>query len=91
MKTVLNELYEALYNTRPEQWADVLFNDKERLLEKERQQLIDAGNSCAMKQYLHERKVSEMTNDELSKFVETITCTFGEDYYNETFKNGVGL
>jgi hypothetical protein len=51
----------------------------------EKQQIIDAGNSCAIKQHLHNEKVDKMTMDEMLEFSNTRTVTFGEQYYNETF------
>jgi hypothetical protein len=55
------------------------------LLEMEKQQIIDAGNSCAIKQHLHDEKVDKMSNAEAMVFTQTDNLTFGEQYYNETF------
>lgn len=54
-------------------------------LELEKQQIIDVGNSCALKQYLHIGRVNKMTESEIRKFAEEEHLTFGEQYYNETF------
>ena len=54
-------------------------------LEMEKQQIIEAGNSCAIKQHIHNEKVNKMTMDEMLEFANTQTITFGEQYYNETF------
>ena len=53
----------------------------------EKQQIVDCGNTCAIKQHIHIEKVNKMTMDEMLEFANTKTLTFGEEYYNETFKN----
>ena len=57
----------------------------EQAKEMERQQLIDCGNTCAIKQHIHIEKVNKMTMDEMLEFANTQTTTIGEEYYNETF------
>jgi hypothetical protein len=54
--------------------------------EMEKQQLINCGNTCAIKQHIHIEKVNKMTMDEMLEFANTQTVTFGEQYYSETFK-----
>jgi hypothetical protein len=56
-------------------------------LEMEKQQIVDCGNTCAIKQHIHIEKVNKMTMDEMLEFANTQTLTVGEEYYNETFKN----
>jgi hypothetical protein len=58
----------------------------EQAKEMEKQQIIDCGNTCAIKQHIHIEKVNKMTMDEMLEFANTQTVTFGEQYYNETFK-----
>jgi hypothetical protein len=53
--------------------------------EMEKQQIIDAGNSCAIKQHMHNDEVDKMSNYEAMIFTQTDNLTFGEQYYNETF------
>jgi hypothetical protein len=60
--------------------------DFEQAKDMERQQLIDFGNSCALKQHIHIHKINKMTESEIRQFVEEEHLTFGEEYYNETFK-----
>jgi hypothetical protein len=55
--------------------------------EMEKQQIIDAGNSCALMQHIHNDKINKMTETEIRQFAEEEHLTFGEQYYNETFKN----
>lgn len=55
--------------------------------EMEKQQIIDCGNSCALKQDLHIDKINKMTESEIRQFAEEEHLTFGEEYYNEKFKN----
>jgi hypothetical protein len=58
----------------------------EQAREMEKQQIIDAGNSCAIKQHLHNDMIDKMSNSEAMIFTQTDNLTFGEQYYNETFK-----
>jgi hypothetical protein len=51
----------------------------------EKQQIIDCGNTCAIKQHIHIEKVNKMTMGEMLEFANTQTVTIGEEYYNETF------
>jgi hypothetical protein len=55
--------------------------------EMEKQQIIDCGNTCALMQYIHVDKVSQMSIEEVEKLAEEDNITFGEQYYEETFKN----
>jgi hypothetical protein len=56
--------------------------------EMEKKQIIESGDSCSMKTILYRDELEKMTLDELIKhLVEDTTPTFGEQYYNETFKN----
>jgi hypothetical protein len=57
----------------------------EQAKEMEKQQIIDCGNTCAIKQHIHIEKVNKMTMDEMLEFANTQTATIGEEYYNETF------
>jgi hypothetical protein len=78
-----NEFYEKL-----EVKGDgALFNDLvNQAKEMEKQQIIHAGNNCAIKQVRHNRKLDLMSLEELEEFALEETVTFGEEYYNETFK-----
>ena len=60
--------------------------DFEQAKDMERQQLIDCGNSCALKQHIHIDKINKMTESEIRQFAEEEHLTFGEEYFNETFK-----
>lgn len=51
------------------------------------QQIIEAGNSCALKQHLHNDRINKMSESEIRQFAEQDCLTFGEEYYKETFKN----
>jgi len=59
----------------------------EQAIEMEKQQIIDCGNTCALMQYIHVDKVSQMSIEEVEKLAEEDNITFGEQYYNETFKS----
>ena len=53
--------------------------------EIEKQQIISAGNTCALKQTIHNRKVDLMSLEELKDLALKDAINFGEEYYNETF------
>jgi hypothetical protein len=59
----------------------------EQAKEMEKQQIIESGNSCAFKQHLHSERINKMSMDELEQYDLEPSYTFGEEYYNETFKN----
>ena len=80
-QTAVEWLVEEMNNGR--YLTDTLIEQANKIFE---QQIIDAGNTCAMKQHLHNDKVNKMTMDELLEFANKETITFGEQYYNETFK-----
>lgn len=55
--------------------------------ELEKQQLIDCGNSCALKQHLHSDRINKMSMEELEQYDLEPSYTFGEEYYNKIFKS----
>ena len=55
--------------------------------EMEKEQIIDCGNRCAVKQVIHNRRLDLMNLIQLEEFSKEENITFGEEYYNETFKN----
>jgi hypothetical protein len=57
----------------------------ERLLEKEKEQIIDAGNACSIKTIVHKEKLDEMSKDELRDSLVEDTISYGEEYYNQTY------
>jgi hypothetical protein len=59
---------------------------KEQAIQMEKQQIIDCGNTCALMQYIHVDKVSQMSIEEVEKLAEEDNITFGEQYYEENFK-----
>jgi hypothetical protein len=58
----------------------------EQAKEMEKEQIIECGNCCAIKQHIHNERVNKMTMDEMLEFSQKETLTFGEQYYNETYK-----
>lgn len=58
----------------------------EQAKKMEKQQIIDAGNNCAFKQHLHSDRINKMSVDELEQYFLEPSYTFGEEYYDETFK-----
>ena len=57
----------------------------ETLLEKEKEQIIDAGNACSIKSMVHREKLDEMSEDELRDSLVEDTISHGEEYYNQTY------
>jgi hypothetical protein len=59
----------------------------ENLLEKEKEQIIEAANNGALKSMVHREKLDKMSEDELrSSLLEaTDTISHGEQYYNQTY------
>jgi hypothetical protein len=62
----------------------------ERLLEKEKEQIIDAGNACSIKTIVHKEKLDEMSKDELRDSLVEDTISYGEEYYNQTYNQNKG-
>ncbi len=60
-------------------------DNAEDLLEKEKEQIIEAGNACSIKTIVHREKLDEMSEDELRDSLVENTISHGEDYYNQTF------
>jgi hypothetical protein len=81
--TAVEWLVDNLHYLNSTKWYDIL----EQAKDMERTQLIECGNNCAIKQHLHNERVNKMTTDEMLEFSKEETLTFGEQYYNETFKN----
>lgn len=88
MKTAIQQVMDEIemyHNNGVEISKRVLLKMLLKAKEKERQQIIEAGNVCARKQHLYELKICKMTNDELFRFAESNLLTVGEEYYNKKF------
>jgi hypothetical protein len=84
---LLEQLKDVKYNTLEKNgYSIALEKIHKQALDMEREQLIDCGNSCAIKQHIHNERVNKMTMDEMLEFSQEETLTFGEEYYNEIFK-----
>jgi len=57
----------------------------ENLLEKEKEQIIEASNNGALKSMVHREKLDKMSEDELRDSLVEDTISYGEEYYNQTF------
>ena len=55
------------------------------LLEKEKEQIIDAGNGGFLINFLHREKLAKMSDDELRDSLVENTISYGEQYYNQTY------
>lgn len=81
-KTAVTKLIERLKDDWNISLSD---NVVEFYLEKEKEQIIKAGNSCALKQHLHNDRINKMTESELKQFAKEKHSTFGEQYYKENY------
>ena len=54
-------------------------------LEKEKEQIIEAGNVCSIKTIVHKEKLDEMSENELRDSLVEDTISYGEEYYNQTY------
>jgi hypothetical protein len=86
MKTAMQELIEYL-EVRDRKFT-YTYRKATELLEKEKEQIIDAGNACSLKTIVHREKLDKMSEDELrnSLLEATDTISHGEEYYNEKYK-----
>jgi hypothetical protein len=64
---------------------ETLKKDFIELLEKEKEQIIEAGNACSIKTIVHREKLDEMSEDELRDSLVEDTISHGEEYYNQTY------
>ena len=101
MKTAMQELMDLLETQRR------LFVEAERhtladgigrtillskqFLEKEKEQIIEAGNACGLKAIVYHQKLSEMSKDELISEMVEDGMSHGEEYYNQTYKQTNGI
>ena len=84
MKTAMQELLENLQKQFDEQTHPIRI-DGTYFLEKEKEQIIDAGNGGFLINFLHREKIAKMSDDELRDSLVKDTISYGEDYYNQTF------
>jgi predicted metal-dependent hydrolase len=56
-----------------------------QFLEKEKEQIIEAGNVCSIKTIVHKEKLDEMSENELRDSLVEDTISYGEEYYNQTY------
>jgi hypothetical protein len=87
MKTAMQELIEFIESTNNTPYVNLTIMDKaKKLLEKEKEQIIDAGNACSIKTIVHREKLDKMSEDELRDSLVEDTISYGEEYYNQTYK-----
>ncbi len=67
--------------------ADYELMDKlfKEALEKEKEQIIQAGNACGLKAIAYHKKLFEMSKDELEQELIKDGMTHGEEYYNQNY------
>lgn len=84
VKWLVDELQKADYIPKDSIIMDYVIKQANEMFE---QQIIQAGNTCALKQHLHSDRINKMTIEELEQYNLEPSYTFGEEHYNETFKN----
>jgi hypothetical protein len=86
MKTAMQELIEFIESTNNTPHVNLTIMDKaKKLLEKEKEQIIEAGNVCSIKTIVHKEKLDEMSENELRDSLVEDTISYGEEYYNQTY------
>jgi hypothetical protein len=86
MKTAMQELIEFIESTNNTPHVNLTIMDKaKKLLEKEKEQIIDAGNGGFLINFLHREKIAKMSDDELRDSLVKDTISYGEEYYNQTY------
>jgi hypothetical protein len=86
MKTVLQELISELKSIESyDSIVQGIIKRAESKLEKEKEQIIEAGNACSIKTIVHREKLDEMSEDELRDSLVEDTISHGEEYYNQTY------
>jgi|688.fasta_scaffold556597_2 predicted metal-dependent hydrolase len=85
MKTAIQELISDLKRIGESPMVLGIINLAEHYLEKEKEQIIEAGNACSIKTIVHKEKLDEMSKDELRDSLVEDTISYGEEYYNQTY------
>jgi hypothetical protein len=86
MKTAMQEHFEWLQENQLYFGIPIeAIDNAEDLLEKEKEQIIEAGNACSIKTIVHREKLDEMSEDELRDSLVEDTISHGEEYYNQTY------
>jgi len=85
MKTAMQELISELKRVEDYPMMPFVIRIATDLLEKEKEEIIDAGNACSIKTIVHREKLDEMSEDELRDSLVEDTISHGEEYYNQTF------
>ncbi len=80
---LVDELQKADYIPKDSVIMDYVIKQANEMFE---QQIINCGNSCALKQHLHSDRINKMTMEELEQYNLEPSYTFGEEHYSETFK-----
>ena len=95
MKTAMQELIEYLRSLAFSKchlgMGDIMLTQghidelEEKYIEKEKEQIIDAGNGGVLINFLHREKLAKMSDDELRDSLVENTISYGEQYYNQTY------
>jgi hypothetical protein len=93
MKTAMQELVDELLFIESIKENEITKSNKAILtttaiknaLEKEKEQIIDAGNACSIKTIVHREKLDKMSEDELRDSLVEDTISYGDEYYNQTY------
>jgi hypothetical protein len=85
MKTAVDWLVDHLYLVIPNEERNFLEGLRKEALEKEKEQIIEAGDACSLKAIAYHQKLSKMSKDELEQELVKDGMTHGEEYYDQTY------
>ena len=93
MKTAIQSLIEEIQYWKEKAPVGSAFKDcliilegsANNSLEKEKEQIIEAGNGGVLINFLHREKLAKMSDDELRDSLVQNTTSYGEMYYNQTY------
>jgi hypothetical protein len=84
-KSAMQELIDELKLIEAYPMSPLVLRIATDLLEKEKEQIIEASNNGALKSMVHREKLDKMSEDELRDSLVEDTISYGEEYYNQTF------
>jgi hypothetical protein len=85
MNTAMQELIDELERVRLMTNMNFVIRIATDLLEKEKEQIIEAANNGALKSIVHKEKLDKMSEDELRDSLVEDTISYGDEYYNQTY------
>jgi hypothetical protein len=85
MKTAMQELIDELKLIEAYPMSPLVLRIATELLEKEKEQIIQAANNGALKSIVHRENLDKMSEDELRDSLVKDTISYGDEYYNQSY------